>query len=348
MSPRHILSLGVLTLVALVLALIVAAPDRAHDDSPASELIPALADQVNAVDRYRVHFPDGREVITLFREGQRWRIEEYHGFEADFEAVADSLRLMAQARRASPRTRNPEWFPRLGLNEPGAPAGAGMMVSFPEYGLPSLIIGELDPQGQGHFVRLAGDDQAWLADRRIDLPARPIDWLQRSIMDIPAAELVSVTVLHPDGDQIQLRAADESGEDWVLMNVPEDRLAVAAWQRRAPANGLANLRLDDVAPAIELPDDAVRALYVTRDGLNFVASLFRDDQDAAAGGWLQFEVSAELDAMPSDADEAQHQRLLADAAAVNQTLSAWRYKVDESRFSAMTPRLDRLLEPVED
>ena len=345
MSPRHILSLGVLTLIALVLALIVAAPDRPQDDSPASELVPALADQVNAIERYRVHFPDGRDVITLFREGQRWRIEEYHGFEADFEAVADSLRLMAQSRRASPRTSNPEWFSRLALNEPGAPDGAGMMVSFPELALPSLIIGELDPQGQGHFVRLAGDEQAWQADRRIDLPTRPIDWLQRSIMDIPASELVSVTILHPDGDQVRLRAADESGEDWVLMNVPEGRNAVAAWQRRAPANGLSSLRLDDVAPAINLPEASIRALYVTRDGLNFVASLFRDESTPSDGGWLQFEVSAEPDASPGvDSD----QRLLADAAAVNQTLSAWRYKIDQSRFESMTRRLESLLEPVAD
>lgn len=346
MSPRHILALGVVTLIALALALIVAAPDREPLGAPKPELLPGLADQVNALDRYRLHFPDGQQVITLYRDGQRWRVEEYHGFEADFEAVAETLRWIAQARRASPRTSNPEWFSRLGLNEPGPSEGAGLMVSFPESDLASLIIGELDPRGQGHFVRLADEEQAWLADRRLDLPAVPIDWLQRSIMDIPAAELISVTILHPDGEQVHLRAADEAGEDWVLMNVPEGRDAVAVWQRRALANGLSNLRLNDVAPAIELPAQSVRALYVTRDGLNFVASLFREESGSSSGGWLQFEVSAELDASRASDDENQ-QRLLADAAAVHQTLSVWRYKIDQSRFESMTRRLDSLLEPDE-
>ncbi len=348
MRPRHILALGVVTLVALVLALIVAAPERDPDTEPTRELVPGLSAQVNAIERFRLHFPDGQAQITLYREGQRWRVKEYHGFEADFESVADSLRVLAQSRRASPRTTNPDWFARLGLNDPGAPDGPGLKFEFPGLELPSLVVGELDVQGQANFVRLAGEDQAWLADRRLDFPEQPINWLQRSIMDIPASELVSLTVLHPDGERVQLRAADDAGEDWVLMNVPEGRDAVAAWQRRAPANGLARLRLIDVAPAIDLPDDAVRSLYVTRDGLNFVASLFRDASSQGSGGWLQFEVSAEPEGISSDEGSDEHQRLLADAAAVNQTLAAWRYKVDEGRFDSMTPRLESLLEAIED
>ncbi|MGY6629751.1 MAG: DUF4340 domain-containing protein [Wenzhouxiangella sp.] len=347
MSPRHIVALGVVTLVALVLALIVTAPNRDQPAATALELVPELAGQVNAVERFRLDFPNGAETVTLFREGQRWRVEEFHGFEADFEVVADSLRRIAQARRASARTSNPDWFARLGLNEPGAADGAGLRVSFPDLTVPALIIGELDPQGQAHFVRLDGEEQAWLTDHRLDLPARPIDWLQRSIMDIPASELVSVTILHPDGEQVRLRAADESGEDWVLMNVPEGRDAVAAWQRRGAANGLDSLRLENVAPAIEFPDDSVRVLYVTRDGLNFVASVFQDDTGPSSGAWLQFEVSAEPDASALS-DDDDHLRLLADAAAVDQTLSPWRYQIDQGRFESMTRRLESLLQPVTD
>ena len=347
MSVRGIFLLGVVTLVALTAALLLSGPRPSSTIDQEYPLVSGLADAVNAIDHVRLHYPDGESVVDLYREGQRWRVRQHEGFEADFENVAEFLRGLAQTRRIDERTSSSEWHGRLGLQSPGQGEGAGLLIEFPGSGLAAVILGNDEVTGRGQFVRDDSDDQAWLTDRRVPWPQDPIDWLQRSVMDIPASELSAVTIVHPDGQQVLLRAADDESEDWVLMNVPDGREAVSAWQRRAVANGLADMRLDAVAPALPAPDNAVRALFVTRDGLNFVATLFRDQEDDGSGGWVQFEVSAEHDAgQIDDADNGEIQQRLADAAAVDQALSPWRYRLNARRFDPMVRTLESLLVPL--
>jgi hypothetical protein len=343
-TARGILVLGVLTLVALTLALFIARPSGSPEAPVSEPLVPGLYEIVNEVSAIDVIGPDGETVVSLRRERERWRVSERDGFEANFERVHDLLRDLASGRRASPRTENPDWYGRLGVIEPGQPDASGMLVRFPDSGLPSLIVGRPDSAGQGHFVRLENERQSWISDRTLDVPARLTAWLERSVMDIPARELSEVTIRHPDGDTVNLRAADEDGELWVLMNVPDERDAVEGWRLRPVAGGLSSVSLEDVRPAGSIPDEAVRALYRTRDGLNFLASLFEDE----GGHWVHFRVSAELAAVSEDEQlERSEEDLLIDAAAVDDRLSAWHYRISSRKFETMTRRLDDLLRPAD-
>lgn len=343
-SARGIMILGVLTLIALTLALLIhqpASPPQRDGDEP---LVSGLHDQINDVTAIEIVGPDGATVVSLRRERERWRVQEREGYEADYERVHGLLRALAIGQRASPRTANPAWHGRLGVADPGQPEGRGMLVRFPGADLPSLIVGRPESAGQGNFVRVEGEEQSWLSDRMIELSETLSGWLERSVMDIPAGELAEVTILHPDGDRIELKAADADGDLWVLMNVPDGRDAAESWRLRPVANGLANVSLEDVASAGELPEDAIRALYVTRDGLNFVASLFEVDGTY----WVHFTVSAEMTAAADD-DEPDDavQSLLIDAAAVDQRLSPWRFQITSRKYETMTRRLEDLLKPGE-
>jgi hypothetical protein len=341
MNARSILALGIITLVTLTLALILTS--TMEDTSPAASepLVPGLRDVVNDVNAIDITAPDGSTLASLRRERERWRVVEKDGYEADFALVHDLLRDLSAGRRVDERTSNPEWYERLGVTDPGHGAGSGMQVSFPGTDLPALIIGNQDSAGQARFVRLAGESQSWLCDRSLDLPDTAVQWLERAIMDIPATELAEVTLRHPDGETIQLRSTGEGSEEWVLMNVPDGREAAPMWQIRPIASGLANLNMEDVARFESAPEDAIRALFVTHDGLNFVATLFEDDQ----GGWIHFSVSAEVSAM-DDEDNAGEDLAdtLIDAAAVDARLSPWQFRVSSRKFDNMTKRLEDLLE----
>jgi hypothetical protein len=339
MSARAILILGALTLVALTLALLLARPAAEPSAQENEPLIPGLRALVNDIDEIEIVSSDGSPLVKLRRERERWRVQERDGYEADFERVHELLRTLASAQRASPRTANPDWYARLGVVEPGQPEASGMMVRFPGTALPGLIVGNPDNAGQGHFVRLATEEKSWVSDQPVELPERLIDWLERSVMDIPARELSEVTIRHPDGDTVELKAADEEGEQWVLMNVPDGREALEYWQLRPVAGGLSSIRLEDVARVEGIPQDAVRALYVTRDGLNFVASLFADE----AGGWVHFSVSAEVAAADNGELDEVSQALIIDAAAVDERLSPWRFRLASRKYETMTRRLEDLL-----
>lgn len=345
MTARGILILGILTLSALTLALILGRSGSELEPTESQPLVPGLRDTVNDISAVDLVSTDGSAVVSLRRDRERWRVLEKDEYEADFGLVHDLLRDLASGRRLEPRTSNPDWYQRLGVADVGTGASSGLLLRFPGSDLPGLLVGNLDSTETGRFVRLENDAQTWLSDRRLDLPSSALQWLERAVMDIPAAELREVTLRHPDGETVQVRAASDDGEDWVLMNVPDGREAAAMWQLRPVANALANLNLEGVRRHEGLGDDAVRALYVTRDGLNFVVSLFEDE----GGRWAHFTVSAEVAAAtePGIEEEAELPELVTDAIAVDARLSPWQFRISERKFENMTKRLEDLLKPRE-
>jgi len=350
MTPKTILILAGATVLALVLALGLSGPNGRTSGEQDEPLVPGLREVVNEVDAVDILGPDGEFVVRLRRDEARWRVPEKDNFEADFERVQGLLRDLATGRRADERTSNPEWYARLGVQDVGEPEASGVRIDFPDSELPSLIVGQADSTEQGRFVRLADQARTWLSDGDLEVPTDRIEWLERSVMDIPATELTRVTVRHPDGETIELRPAGDQTQDWVVFNVPDGREAAPMWELRPLANGLANLRLDDVRRHDAVPDDAIGALFVTRDGLNFVASLFQDDLGAGSesgGGWVHFSVSAEVTASEDGELSEEAARISADAAAVNERLSPWQYRLPERKFDSLTKRLEDVLAEVE-
>lgn len=363
MNARMLVLLGLGTLAAIALALTFV--DRS-DESPAvaaeRPLLPGLADRVNDVDAIDIVGPDGDTIATLRRERERWRMREKHDYEADFARIHDLLRDLARARRLEPRTDKPEWYPRLGVAEPGSGEGSGMVVRFPGAELPGVIIGNRDPAGIGRYARLEEDPQAWLTGQDLALPVDRMDWLERAIMDIPAADIREVSVRHPDGDQVELRPGDEQGSVWAMLSPPADREVKPAWQLRETAGALAKLNMQDVRPhsSAPVPDDAVETVFRTRDGMIFTARSFSDE----AGDWVHFAVSAGETTRPSreSADAATEEPAASGAAvpegeadssavtdreidivAVDGRLSPWQFAISADRFERLRPTTEDLL-----
>ncbi|TVS12540.1 MAG: DUF4340 domain-containing protein [Wenzhouxiangella sp.] len=345
MTQRSIVLLGVAALILMLVALLFTGTRSSPPTDEAGPLIPGLRQAVNELAALDVVGADGELVAELRRGTRAWHVRNRDDYEADYRRVHDLLRELAEARRAEPRTSLPEWYPRLGVADVGSAEASGIQLEFPGSEFPALILGERDATTGGRYARIAGQEQAWLTDRPLQVPDRALGWLERSVMDIPATELAEVTIVHPDGDRVRLRPADEEGDQWVLLDVPEGRQAAPRWEIRPVANGLANVVFEDVRRhATEVPDDAVRALYVTRDGLNFVVSLFTDED----GRWAHFSVSAEVEATANEESAQPDDDLLADAVAVDARLAPWQYGLGENKFRMMTRRPEDLLEPIGD
>jgi len=296
MNRNRLLILLAVTLLAILLVVLLGGDDN-REPSLEGPLIPGLAESVNDIEAVDIVAPGGEVAVSLRRDEARWRVAQKDGFEAAFDRVTELLRTLSQARLAAPRTANPDWYARLGVQDPGNPDASGRRIDFPQRDLPSLIVGQTDPTDAGSFVRRAGEAQSWLADAVIEVPVDPVVWLERAIMDIPASEIARIVIRHADGETVRLERAGEEGTDFVLLDVPEGRSAGQAFRRTAIANGLRALNLDDVRRFVPpVPDEATRVLFETVDGLNFVARLFERD----GFHWVHFNVSAENPATPPE------------------------------------------------
>ncbi len=356
MNRNRFLLLVAVTLAAVIL---VAVLERPGGDDPAEggPLVPNLADAVNDIEALDVVAPGGEISVTLRRDEERWRVQEKGGYEAEFAQVVDVLRTLADARLEEPRTTSPQWYPRLGVQDIAEPDATGRRVDFPGRDLPSVLIGQADPSGEGSYARRVGEAQSWLIDEIVELPVDPVAWVEPAVMDIPAGDIAEVIVRHADGETVQIKGAGEDDRQFVLMGVPEGREAGDAFERTSLANGLRALNLEDVQrfePPV--PDDAARVLFTTTDGLNFIADVFeRDDRY-----WIHFTVSADdapasqrIDAGAEQAagdDDAadgagRGAESLADAVAVDARLSPWLYEIRERRYEDLTPRMEDLLAP---
>ncbi len=333
MSARTLIILGLGALLAIVLALVlVGRPDDSLPVADDSALLPGLADRINAIDALEVVAPDGSTVATLHRERERWRMREKHDYEADFARIHDLLRDLARARRLEARTDKPQWYGRLGVAAPGEGEGSGVALRFPDSDLPTLIIGHRDPAGIGRYVRLENEARAWLTGQNLELPVERMQWLERAIMDIPAADIREVSIRRPGGESVELRPGDEEGSVWVMLDPPADRKVEPAWKLRQTANALARLNMADVRehdPAL-IPEGAVASVFTTRDGLVFTATTFSDD----AGDWVHFGASADE---PRDTDTE------IDIAAVDGRLSPWQFALDSDRFKRLRPTVEEFL-----
>jgi len=379
MNRNRFLMLVAVTLVAAVLVAVLGGPRESGESTP-EKLLPGLAAVVNELAAVDIVAPGGAVAVSLRRDDQRWRVSQRDGYEADFAQVLELLRTLAGAGIAESRTARPAWYGELGVQDLTEPDATGRRIDFPGREIPSVIIGQGDPSGEGSYARVAGEAQSWLLDAVVEVPVDPVAWLEPSIMDIPSSEIAEVIVRHADGETVRLQTTDDEERSVVLMDVPEGREAGPAFKRNALANGLRGLNLEDVRrfePPV--PDDASRVLFRTVDGLNFVADVFERD-DAR---WIHFTVSAETtpaepagddagqgDATsggPAESDEsdepdesgtsgggdgdkgaADEEQALADAVAVDARLSPWLFEITQRRYDDLTPRMEDLLAPVDD
>ncbi|MBL38109.1 MAG: hypothetical protein CMP07_06840 [Xanthomonadales bacterium] len=369
MNRNRFLMLVAVTLAAAVLVFVL---DRSGDsgtgEMPAT-LLPGLQGTVNELAAIDIVAPGGRIAVSLRRDEERWRVSERDGYEADFAQVLDLLRTLADLGVEEPRTDNPDWYAHLGVQDVSRPDATGRRIDFPGREISSVIIGQVDPSGEGSYARVAEEAQSWLLDAVVEVPVDPVAWLESGIMDIPSADIAQVVIRHADGEVVRIDRAGEEEPSFVLRDVPQGREAGGEWKRNAIANGLRALNLEDVRrfqpPA---PEDATRVLFTTVDGLNFVADLFEADD----AHWVHFTVSAENSVSgeasadgdeagsdePAGADDAENvdekgeedaenQRLV-NAVAVDARLSPWMFAIPERRYDDLTQRMEDLLEPVEE
>lgn len=355
---RRNLSILAAVLAGLVLILFVL---QAGDDDTSvggDLLFPQLKEQINDITAITITRHGDVEPTTVSREADGWIVTSRDGYAADVGKLRELLLALADARRVEQKTSNAELYDRLGVRDPASDGSKGILLELqgatPAY---RLIVG--NPAQSGYrYVRIADDPQSWLIDQNPNVPDSPGAWLERNIVDIKAATVRSVTIHHPDGEDIRVSKESADATDFDVLNVPEGRELSYASVANSIAGALNALALDDVRRAGEPAADAVTTTFDTFDGARIVVSTVHEEDeywislqaaevDTTGAGAPADEMQGEAGDVPAP-DEDDNRDATGSIASIDARVAGWEYRIPEYKANQLTRRWDAILKAESD
>jgi hypothetical protein len=234
-------------------------------------VLPGMEAAVNSVSEVRLTKADGTRT-TLKKGASDWTVGE-RDYPADSGKVRKLLLDLAALNVVEEKTRNPEYYPQLGVDDVSAPKATGTQV---EAVTPTknyaLIIGKASGEKSG-YVRVAGAPQSLLAAPFAPVDADPRRWLDHALFDIPQERVKEVLVKPADSAGYTVTRANKEQTDFTVTGIPKGRELSNPTAANSIPGSLGQFALDDVrhasavAPGAPAPAALAHATFRTFDGL---------------------------------------------------------------------------------
>ncbi len=330
-------------------------------------LYPGLLERVNDVTALRVATQaDGPMTMTKGEAGV-WTMAEAHGYRVDFDKIRQTLVELASLETLEPKTAKPENYPGLAVENVEAPDGATtksirITAKAGDEVLADLLVGRARPKdiGAGVFVRKYGEDQAWLATGSYQPNQKPLQWLDRNVVNIDSRRVQQVTVTHPDGDTFTVTKPEMGSEDMAYASpVPKGQQPKPVHEMNNMASITDFLIFEEVKPVedVDWSQPAVVSTYRTFDGLTLTITAVKDGTNT----WVRVAAAespradgteafiTENKGQDSTAGRIADQFIAADAVVatvedLNKRLAPWAYRLTDYKSGKVTQRSADLLQ----
>jgi hypothetical protein len=358
MNPKSFIVLAVATAVFVVGAAIGVVAKYGTDATTRDEalMFPDLVDRLDEVAIVTVRHKKGD--FTLERSEGTWVMAEKNGFPVPADKVRKIIVQLAGLRLLEAKTRKPERFARLQVEDVEADGAKSKIVILKDGAdatLAEVIVGryrfDLGGDGkEGAYVRRPGNNQAWLARGNLQVSHDITAWLRRDIVDVPAKRVREAMVTAPGGGTLSVFKEAPSDTSFQTGDVPAD----AKPGKQAPTmlndigGALSLLDLSDVAPVsqFEFDDDgAYKVEFHTFDGLIVRAALVEREKET----WARFEAAADPTvAVLKEGDDAKGLKSAEDVAkevaAINARVAAWAYRLSDYKAKVLKTQVAGLIE----
>ncbi|MCB2109298.1 MAG: DUF4340 domain-containing protein, partial [Rhodobacteraceae bacterium] len=259
MTMKTLWGLCAVTVAAIVLAIVAvnSQPSFKSSDTAGEPVFPTLTNDLNRLATVVVQSKEG--TYTLDFDGTSWTFRDRGGYPADGSKIAEAVIKIARMTKLEAKTKLPDRFARLDLQDPGSKDSRAKQVTLLDKNggvLADVIVGKrkftLGSKEGGTYIRLPGDDQTWLVFGELNPGEKARDWLKRDIVDIKDDAIKQVTVTHPDGEIIVAGQSAPSDPNFKILNMPEGVEQTSDFVADDFGRLLAILLLDDVKPATEI------------------------------------------------------------------------------------------------
>jgi hypothetical protein len=307
MKSKTIGILAGLTILGIVVAMFVNQEPASQLPGSGELLFPPLLSAVNDVNEVIVATKD--QTVTLVRGENAWGVKEKAGYRADVEKVKQTIIGLAELRILEPKTKNPELYDRLGLQDKEQEGSLSTTVTLktpnnPEAAL--VIVGNQrpakgNPRMSDIYVRKPGDPQTWLVIGNLPLEQVAGEWLDKEITALTTNRVHRVTVTHPGGETLLVSKDKPEDLDFQLDSIPAGFKVASQFNVNNVVGTLVQLSLEDVKQEQEVnfqDRSGVTAVLETFDGLRLHVQTAKQEDKIFAN------ISAEFDpALVQPADE---------------------------------------------
>ena len=218
-----------------------------------------------------------------------------------------------------------------------------------------ILIGDEAKGRTGQYVRLQDSVASALLDRTLDVPTERLDWADKRVIDINAAEVAEVEIIHPQESRVFITKISADQIDFDLVDLPTDREIQSTWAVNSIGSALSLLDMESVQPAAEIDwQAAVRMRVLTFSGLEIMAEMIDIDGEQLlrlkashpAARVINYQnIPAENTASTDEIVQAAADDVAARVAGINQRVDGWAYGIASYKFEAMVKSQEDILKP---
>jgi Domain of unknown function (DUF4340) len=336
MTPRTFVKIALAAAASSLVALTVYAASAPWSETrtTGAKLAPALA--ASGAKPASIVIGQGTTALTLtVTAAGKWTIKDRNDYPAEAEPVRKLLVALAQAELVEPKTRNPDRYSVLELEDPTAKDAKSKSVRVLDAKgavLADVIVGKRRFEAfgagkSGTYVRSGKDNLTWLANTEIDAATDVKRWIKAGIFETDGAKLQDVKLEVVGEEALEIARVDGK---LAFKGVPGDGKKLKdPSAAETIARAAAQIEADDVR-RLEQPPAGTGFSVVTLKGDKGleIALRVRRDGDAA---WVSVVATGDGEAKTT-------------AEAVNAKARGWEFKVPTAKADAMLKTRKDLIE----
>ncbi len=279
--------MGIITVVLIGTAVLVSQQKETALPQTGQPVFPGLMSKINEVSELVVNAQS--KTMTIVRDGESWSVKEKHHYPANMGNIREALIGLGELNFLEAKTKNPELYEKLGLEDVVAEGSISMRVTLKDSAgttLAEVIVGKQHPS-KGNpsqdevYVRKPGNPQTWLTIGKLSIEKIPSEWLDKDFLEVEPKRVRRVHITHPDNTILVLEKENPDDLDFKVTNLPEGEEIQSQFAVNNIVSTVTSLSLDDVQPNSEISfedESVVTATFETFDGLEGTVKLLQKEE----------------------------------------------------------------------
>ncbi len=281
----------------------------------------------------------GKNTITIKRDGESWGISDRGGWPANADEVREVIVSLTQMKIVEEKTRNEARYKLLHLEDPASDDAQSKLLQLDDesgQSIATVVLGKikfgvLGPGRNGTYVRKPGTAQTWLVSGSMDAPTDVRGWAQKAIYEIPKDDVAQIRISHPGDEDVVLVPGEGEVAGFTLANIPEGAKLRQDADIGFIAGALAQLELWDVKKRDEIkgdPEKEIISEILVKTGMSILVTVVASEGD---DHWVTVEARAVGEAKPA-------------ADIINARADGWVFKIQSYKAENFKKRLADLTE----